>query len=67
MGTVIELPRSRDNRLFDAHRLALAELVCAFTMHSVGGEEDFGATLERLEDAEREFVRAWTAMEATGE
>jgi hypothetical protein len=62
VGTVVELPRSRDNRLFDDHRLALAELVCAFTMHSVGGEEDFGATLTRLEDAEREFVRAWTAM-----
>jgi len=67
MGTVVELPRSRDNRIFDEHRSALAELVCAFTMHSVSvGEEDFGVTLSRLEDAEREFVRAWTAMEATG-
>jgi len=65
MGNVVNLQSKRNaeaQRLFDDHRLALAELVCAFTMHSVGGEEDFDATLSRLEDAERNFVAAWNAM-----
>jgi hypothetical protein len=62
MSNIIELSahrRDRDQELFDAHRSALVELVCAFAVHAEGGDQ-----LDRLEAAQDEFVRARQALNA---
>jgi hypothetical protein len=63
MGNVVELKTVRHDqlqKLFDAHRSTLTELICSYTHHM--NHPDL-PTLERFLDAQEAFVDAWHALD----
>ncbi len=60
MTNVVELQAHRDEKLFDAHRAALTELICSYTVHM--NHPDL-ATLERFLEAQDRFVATYHAVQ----
>jgi hypothetical protein len=68
MGRVIELSAHRHDqhqKLFDTHRSALTELICAYAHMD---DPDYSTALEKFLAAQRRYVDATLALDkATGE